>query len=76
MKYSVLVPAHNEAAYIGNCLKSLKHAAGNVGDVVEIIVAMNRCTDQTADIAAGYQAVIVYEDRKNLAMIRNAAARL
>jgi glycosyltransferase involved in cell wall biosynthesis len=75
MKYSVLVPAHNEAAYIGNCLQSIKDAAENVMDKVEIIVALNRCTDQTADIAAGYQAVIVKEDRKNLAMIRNAAAR-
>ena len=75
MKYSVLVPAHNEAAYIGNCLQSIKDAAENVTDEVEIIVALNRCTDQTADIDAGYQAVIVNEDRKNLARIRNAAAR-
>ena len=57
MKYSVLVPAHNEAAYIGNCLQSIKDAAENVTDEVEIIVALNRCTDQTADIAAGYQAL-------------------
>jgi len=75
MKYSVIVPAHNEEAYIGNCLQSIKLAADNVTDEVEIIVALNRCTDQTTDIAAGYQAVIVNEDRKNLARIRNAAAR-
>jgi glycosyltransferase involved in cell wall biosynthesis len=75
MKYSVLVPAHNEEAYIGNCLQSIKFAADKVPDEVEIIVALNRCDDQTADIAAGYQAVIVNEDRKNLARIRNAAAR-
>ncbi|MEE4265988.1 MAG: glycosyltransferase [Desulfobacteraceae bacterium] len=75
MKYSVLVPAHNEEGYIGNCLQSIKSAADNVTDEVEIIVALNRCNDQTADIAAGYQAVIVNEDRKNLARIRNAAAR-
>ncbi len=75
MKYSVLVPAHNEEGYIENCLQSIKSAADNVMDEVEIIVALNRCTDQTADIAAGFQAVIVNEDRKNLARIRNAAAR-
>ena len=75
MKYSVLVPAHNEEGYIEKCLQSIKSAADNVMDEVEIIVALNRCTDQTADIAAGFQAVIVNEDRKNLARIRNAAAR-
>jgi len=75
MKYSVLVPAHNEEAYIGNCLQSIKFAADKVTGEVEIIVTLNRCNDQTADIAAGYQVVIVYEDRKNLARIRNAAAR-
>ncbi len=42
---------------------------------MEIIVALNRCTDQTADIAGSHQAVIVNEDSKNLAKIRNAAAR-
>jgi glycosyltransferase involved in cell wall biosynthesis len=75
MKYSVLVPAHNEEAYIGNCLQSIKDAADRVTEEVEIIVALNRCIDQTADIAEGYQAVIVNEDHKNLARIRNAAAR-
>jgi hypothetical protein len=75
MKYSVLIPAHNEEAFIGNCLQSIKYAADKVPEEVEIIVALNRCTDRTADIAASQHAVIVNEDSKNLAKIRNAAAR-
>ncbi|MBE9543285.1 MAG: glycosyltransferase [Proteobacteria bacterium] len=75
MKYSVLIPAHNEEAFIGNCLQSIEFAAEKVPEEVEIIVALNRCTDQTADIAGSHQAVIVNEDSKNLAKIRNAAAR-
>jgi glycosyltransferase involved in cell wall biosynthesis len=75
MKYSVLIPAHNEEAFIGNCLQSIKYAADKVPEEVEIIVALNRCTDQTAGIAASHHAVIVKENSKNLARIRNAAAR-
>jgi len=74
MKYSVIIPAHNEEAFIGKCLQSIKSAADQVPGEVEIIVALNRCTDQTADIARSHQALIVKENSKNLARIRNAAA--
>jgi glycosyltransferase involved in cell wall biosynthesis len=75
MKYSVIIPAHNEEAFIGKCLQSVQSAANRFPEEVEIIVALNRCTDRTADIAASQHAVIVNEDSKNLAKIRNAAAR-
>ena len=75
MQYSVLIPAHNEEAYIGDCLQSIEDAAEYITAEVEIIVALNRCSDQTAAIAAGHQAVSVIENSKNLARIRNAAAR-
>jgi glycosyltransferase involved in cell wall biosynthesis len=74
MKYSVLIPAHNEEAFIGQCLQSIEAAADQIPDPVEIIVALNRCADQTDVIAARHHAVIVIEDSKNLARIRNAAA--
>ncbi|MGB5745385.1 MAG: glycosyltransferase, partial [Desulfobacterales bacterium] len=67
MTYSILIPAHNEEAYIGNCLQSVKSAADKIPEPVEVIVALNRCTDQTADIAARHHASIVREDSKNLA---------
>ena len=75
MKYSVLIPAHNEEAYIGQCLQSIQAAAEKTTGEVEIIVALNRCSDQTAAIAADHQAFCVTENSKNLARIRNAAAR-
>lgn len=75
MKFSVIIPAHNEEAFIGLCLESIKDAAKDDADDVEIIVALNRCTDRTEEIARKYGAIIVREDRRNLAKIRNAAAR-
>jgi glycosyltransferase involved in cell wall biosynthesis len=39
------------------------------------VVALNRCTDGTESICKSYNAVIVRENCKNLAKIRNAAAR-
>ena len=75
MKFSIIVPAHNEEAFIGACLKSIKNAARNYADDIEIIVALNRCTDRTEEIARQHGAITVKEDRRNLAAIRNAAAR-
>jgi glycosyltransferase involved in cell wall biosynthesis len=50
---TVIIPAHNEAAVIAQCLDSI------VGqDFVEsIIVACNACADNTADIVKNYEKV-------------------
>ena len=74
MKISVVVPAHNEEDFIGNCLSSIKKAETELGSPVEIVVCLNRCTDRTEQIARDFGAVIVKEDGKNLARIRNFAA--
>jgi glycosyltransferase involved in cell wall biosynthesis len=39
---------------------------------IEIIVVLNRCTDDTAAIALRDGALLVHEDAKNLSRIRNA----
>ncbi|QGX99506.1 glycosyltransferase [Roseovarius faecimaris] len=45
---SVILPAHNEAAYIGACLEAVLASA----DVrAELIVVANACTDETAEVA-------------------------
>jgi glycosyltransferase involved in cell wall biosynthesis len=75
MIFSVIIPAHNEEAFIGRCLDSIERAAQPYPGGIETIVALNRCTDGTADIARNHGAIIVNEDGKNLAKIRNAAAR-
>jgi len=48
MKVSVVVPAYNEEAYIGNCLESLTNQKVKPD---EIIVVNNNSTDATVKIA-------------------------
>lgn len=50
---SILIPAHNEAAYLGDCLKALL-ASDSSGYSAQIIVVANACTDATVDIARGF----------------------
>jgi glycosyltransferase involved in cell wall biosynthesis len=45
--FSVVIPAHNEAAVIGRCLRALLQDAP-ADSVPEIIVVCNGCTDDTA----------------------------
>ncbi|MDE4096164.1 glycosyltransferase family 2 protein [Phaeobacter gallaeciensis] len=47
---SVLIPAHNEAAYIRPCLEAL-FAADPLPGLAEVLVLANGCTDDTAEIA-------------------------
>ncbi|MEO0402559.1 MAG: glycosyltransferase family A protein [Pseudomonadota bacterium] len=44
---SVLIPANNEAGYIGRCLRSLAEQAPAPPGPKQIIVAANACTDTT-----------------------------
>ena len=56
---SVIIPAHNERAVIGRTL--LPFASLVDQGVLEVIVACNGCTDDTAAIAAGFPGVRVLE---------------
>lgn len=73
--FSVCVPARNEEKFIGKCLESIRAAEKLSALPVEIIVALNRCTDRTEEIARSFAARIVHEDAKNLSRIRNVAAQ-
>ncbi|MGE3681137.1 MAG: glycosyltransferase [Bdellovibrionales bacterium] len=72
---SVCIPARNEERFITGCLESVRQAEAMLGEPVEIVVALNRCTDRTEEIARSFGAKIVREDAKNLSRIRNAAAK-
>lgn len=51
----VLVPAHNEAEHLAACLRSLAIAAahpGLAGEPVQIIVALDACTDGSAEVCS------------------------
>lgn len=51
---SVLIPAHNEADYLPACLSALA-ASEPASGPVEVIVIANGCTDDTAQIARGFE---------------------
>ena len=72
--FSIVIPARNEERFIGHCLESIRKASRGMEQDVETIVVLNRCTDRTAEIAAGFGARLVREDAKNLSRIRNAGA--
>jgi glycosyltransferase involved in cell wall biosynthesis len=56
---SVIIAAHNEAKVIGRCLDAVLRSAP-VG-TLEVIVAANGCTDDTAAVAAGRPGVRVLD---------------
>jgi len=76
LKISIIIPAHNEEKYIGKCLESVSRASKLCKNQVEIIVVLNRCTDRTEEIAKSYDCIIVKNNDKNLAKIRNAGVEI
>ena len=72
---SVVIPAHNEERYIARCIESVMTSAALAAQCVEVVVALNRCTDRTASIAQSLGARCVVEDTKCIAAVRNAAVR-
>ena len=68
---SVIIPAHNEEAYIERCIESVESAAKVYGGFVEIIVVCNRCTDSTAQIAEACGARILQNFDRCIAKVRN-----
>ncbi|KZZ85591.1 glycosyltransferase [Bacillus sp. SJS] len=76
IKFSIIIPAHNEEKYIGKCLDSIMAASASYQGQVEIIVVLNRCTDRTEEIAQTYNCITLKNEDKNLSKIRNAGARI
>ncbi len=72
---SIAIPAHNEERCIERCIRSVLTSSERAGQPVEIVVALNRCTDRTREIAESMGAICVVEDRKSIAAVRNAAVR-
>jgi glycosyltransferase involved in cell wall biosynthesis len=72
LRFSIIVPAYNEAAYLGGALHSLLHQDydGNY----EIIVVDNNSTDETAAVAARYGVRVVSEPRQGVCAARQRGA--
>lgn len=71
-RISLIIPAHNESAFLPACLDAARLAQEKIDSTVEIIVVLNRCTDDTEEIALRHGCLIVREEAKNLSRIRNA----
>lgn len=69
---SVVIPAHNEEKYVKRCIDSIKRAAKVFRGNVEIIIVCNRCDDRTAEIAMDNGAVVIENEDKCIALVRNA----
>jgi len=67
-RFSVVIPAYNEAPYLPQTLASLKKQ--NFAGEVEIIVVDNNSTDLTADIARSLGAKVVEEKRPGVCFAR------
>ena len=75
MKFSFVVPAHNEEALLGATLQALRTAADEIGIAYELIVVDDASTDRTAEIAAQFGAEVVPVNFRKISAVRNAGAR-
>jgi glycosyltransferase involved in cell wall biosynthesis len=68
MRFSIIVPAYNEAAYLGRALDSLLHQ--DYTGRYEVIVVDNNSTDGTAAIASQYGVPVVKEPQQGICAAR------
>lgn len=73
MKFSVIIPAHNEEAVISKALDSVK--AQSFTDY-ECIVVCDACTDKTADIAKSYGFKVIEVNAHSSGAARNAGLEI
>lgn len=73
----ILVPAHNEAGCLDTCLRSLSIAAAHPrlrGEPVRVTVALDACTDASADICRRHGVGMVPVEARCVGAARAAAA--
>jgi len=74
MRFSVVVPAHNEELRLPEALRSIALAAAQVDGDVEVIVVANRCADATAELARDAGAIVIDDESRNISAVRNRGA--
>lgn len=75
MDVAFVIPAHNEEALLGDCLKSVlaEVERSTLCSRWEIVVVDNASVDQTGNVARSFDGVtVVREDRKGLGYARSA----
>lgn len=71
MLVSIVIPAHNEQEYLPGCLDAIRAAASFASVDTEIVVVLNRCTDDSEKIAVAAGALCVVDETRCLGAIRN-----
>jgi glycosyltransferase involved in cell wall biosynthesis len=68
IRFSIVVPAYNEAAYLGPTLQSLQRQ--DYPGAYEVIVVDNNSTDATASVAASYGVRVLSESEQGVCAAR------
>ena len=71
---SFVIPAHDEAALLGDTLAALQAAADDLRLDYEVVVVDDASTDDTADIARRAGARVLQVSHRHIAATRNAGA--
>lgn len=71
----VAIPARDEAARLRDALDAVRAAAARAPVPVEVVVAADRCTDGTADIALAHGALVVTSSAGRVGAARAAAVQ-
>lgn len=77
-RFSLIIPAHNEEAYLPDLLDSVDEArACYIGgtDEIEVLVIDNASTDSTPSLARTRGCRVVREDKRVIAAVRNTGAQ-
>lgn len=76
-RYSLVIPAYNEQAYLHRLLDSVDRARDcyrGGANAIEVILADNASTDSTPDIASARGCKVVRVDKRVIAATRNGGA--
>ncbi len=75
----VVIPAHNEAAYLASCLATVQRAAlaeALGSEPVLVVVVLDACSDDSASIAQQFAARVVNANVQNVGIARAKGAEL
>ena len=70
---AVVIPARNEAATIGTCLRSVLRAMTSAAATGPVVAVAHRCTDRTAAIATqvlGDRGIVIQDDSPHVSGVR------
>lgn len=73
---SIIIPAHDEAALIGDTLDAARATLAALALEHELIVVADGCSDATARIAVDHGARVIEVALRQIAAVRNAGADL